>query len=109
MRFAKSTFRCFAMLFFVLLAVPLYARTVRGVVTDGQGKPVARAAVRLKNSVTLRIRSVRTGANGIYRFTGLNPAMDYELRASGKGRSSGWVVLSRFTEGDERVVDLELK
>jgi len=109
MGYAQSAFRCTAIFLFALLAIPLHARTVHGVVTDGQGKPVAKAAVRLKNSVTLRIRSVRTGANGTYRFTGLNPAMDYELRASGKGRSSGWVVLSRFTEGDERVVDLELK
>jgi hypothetical protein len=35
--------------------------------------------------------------------------MDYELRAAYKGLSSGWVSLSRFDEGDERTVDLQLK
>ena len=109
MQLTNTILRCTAILAFALLAIPLQARSVRGVVTDSQGKPVAKAAVRLKNSVTLRIRSVRTGADGRYRFTGLNPAMDYELRASSQGQSSDWVVVSRFDEGDERVVDLEVK
>ena len=94
---------------FALLALPLCGRTVRGVVTDNTGKPVVSASVRLKNRATLRIRSASTGADGVYRFTGLNPRMDYELRAAYKGLSSGWVSLSRFDEGDERTVDLQLK
>jgi hypothetical protein len=82
---------------------------VRSTVTDEHGKPVARAAVRLKNAITLRIRSARTLKDGTYRFTRLDPRMDYELRASHQGRSSGWVTLSRFDEGDKPVVDLRLE
>jgi len=93
----------------ILFAMPVYARTVRGVVTDNAGKPVAKASVRLKNRATLRIRSARSGADGVYRFNGLNPSMDYELRAAHKRLSSGWVSLSRFDEGKERTVDLQLK
>jgi hypothetical protein len=93
----------------MLIAVPAFGRTVRGVVRDNNGKAVSGAAVRLKNSVTLRIRSARTYKDGTYRFSGLDPRMDYELRASHRGRSSGWVRLSRFDEGDERVIDLSLE
>ena len=76
---------------------------------DNAGKPVAKASVRLKNRATLRVRSARTGADGVYRFAGLNPRMDYELRATYKGLSSDWVSLSRFDEGDERTIDLRLR
>jgi len=109
MRFTQPHFGPRAILLFALLALPLYCRIVGGVVTGGGGKPVARAVVRLKNSVTLKMRSVRTGADGVYRFSGLNPALDYELRASGEGKSSGWVRLTRFDEGKERTVNLVLK
>lgn len=100
---------CRAVLCLTLIAVPASGRTVRGTVTDAGGKPVAGAAVRLKNFVTLRIKSARSSQDGTYRFTGLDPRMDYELRASSKGKSSGWIRLSRFDEGDERIVDLQLK
>jgi hypothetical protein len=93
----------------LLIAAPAFSRTVRGVVTDGRGRPVARAAVRLKNSITLKIRSQVTDQNGEYSFGGLNPRMDYDLLASYKGKSSGWVHLSRYDEGAERVVNLRLK
>jgi hypothetical protein len=92
-----------------LVAVPAFGRAVKGVVTDGGGQPVAGASVRLKNLVTLKIRSQITDRSGSYRFTGLNARMDYELRASHKDKSSEWVILSRFDEGAERVVDLKLK
>ena len=98
-----------AFLCVALIVAPAFGRTVRGVVTDQEGRPVARSAVRLKNAVTLRIRSQIANKDGMYRFTGLNSRMDYELRASYKGKSSGWVRLSRFDEGAERVVDLRLK
>ncbi len=93
----------------ILFAMPVFARSVRGVVMDNAGKPVTKASVRLKNRATLRVRSARTGADGVYRLTGLNPRMDYELRAAYKGLSSGWVSLSRFDEGDERTIDLRLR
>jgi C-terminal processing protease CtpA/Prc len=98
-----------ALLCVVLIAVPAFGRTVRGQVTDKEGRAVPRAAVRLKNLVTLRIRSQITGKDGTYTFTRLDPRMDYELAASHKGKSSGWVRLSRFDEGDERVADLRLE
>ena len=106
---SRTTLRCLTILGILLLAVPLLARTVHGTVTDRAGKPAAGAAVRLKNSESLRIRSARTGPDGTYRFGGLDPRVDYELRASHQGRSSEWVRLSRFSEGEERRVDLQLR
>jgi hypothetical protein len=100
---------CRVLLCVTLVAAPALARTVTGVVTDSDGRPVARAAVRLKNSVTLRIRSQVTDKDGTYRFARLNSQMDYELQASHKKQSSRWVRLSRFDEGDERVIDLRLE
>ena len=105
----RPLLRCLAIAVVLLVAMPVFARTVRGTVTDRNGKAVSGAAVRLKNSVTLRIRSARSRNDGTYRFSGLDPRMDYELRASHQGRSSAWVRLSKFDEGDERVVDLPLK
>jgi hypothetical protein len=109
MRLFSISNACRIILCFALIVTPLLGRSVRGTVTDSGGKPVAGAAVRLKNSVTLRIRSARTRDDGTYRFAGLNTQVDYELRASNKGRSSGWVRVSQFDEGAERVVDLQLK
>ena len=106
--FPKSS-ACRVIFCFALIVTPLMGRTVRGTVTDSGGKPVVGAAVRLKNAETLRIRSARTGDDGTYRFAGLNPQVDYELRASHKGRSSGWIRVSQFDEGAERIVDLQLK
>lgn len=93
----------------LLSTASLYCRTVHGVVKDDNDSPVVAAVVRLKNTTTLRIRSYRTRKGGLYRFSGLDPDMDYELRATHKGRSSGWVSLSRFSEGAERVIDLTVK
>jgi hypothetical protein len=100
---------CRAFFCIVLIAAPAFSRTVRGIVTDSNGRPVARAPVRLKNSITLKIRSQVTDKDGAYSFAGLNPRMDYDLLASHKGKSSGWVHLSRYDEGAERVVNLRLK
>ena len=100
---------CRAFFCIVLIAAPAFSRTVRGVVTDSSGRPVADAPVRLKNSLTLKIRSQVTDKDGVYRFGGLNPRIDYDLLASYKGKSSGWVHLSRYDEGAERLVNLRLK
>lgn len=103
------TVACRALLCVALIAAPTFGRTVYGVVTGQEGRPIPRAAVRLKNAVTLRIRSQITDKDGKYRFTRLDRRMDYELRASYKGKSSGWVRLSRFDEGEERIMDLRVE
>lgn len=100
---------CRSLLCILLVSSDVVARAVHGVVSDDQHRPVAGAVVRLKNTTTLRVRSYRTRKAGIYRFRGLNPNMDYELRASTDGRSSGWVYLSRFDEGADRKLDLTVK
>lgn len=82
---------------------------VTGTVTDNQDRPIENAAVRLENRATLRIRSAKTNSKGNYFFHSLNSRTDYKVRASFQGRSSGWADLSRFNEGEKKVVDLKIR
>lgn len=63
-------------------------RTVRGLVTDKAEKPLPNAVVFLKNSRTNVVISHFTGADGTYRFTGLDPNADYEIYAESGGEKS---------------------
>jgi hypothetical protein len=84
-------------------------RTVTGVVTDHNGKPASGAVVLLKNSKTLQVRSYRTKEDGVYKFFGLSPNDDFELRAQLNGVSSGSKTLSQFDGRKETKIDLKLK
>lgn len=84
-------------------------RTVTGVVTDRNGKPVSGAVVLLKNNKTLQVRSYRTKDDGVYKFFGLSLNDDFELRAQFKGVSSGSKTLSQFDSRKETKIDLKLK
>lgn len=82
-------------------------RIVQGKVYDSDGTAVNGAAVQLKNAATLSIRSYLTGKDGRYRFIGLLPDHEYELRASFEGHWSPSEAVSRFDSRD--VVEMDLK
>lgn len=84
-------------------------RTVTGVVNDHDGKPASGAVVLLKNNKTLQVRSYRTKDDGVYKFVGLSPNDNYELRAQLNGVSSGSKTLSQFDGRKETKIDLKLK
>jgi hypothetical protein len=84
-------------------------RTVQGLVTDAQDKPVAGAVVQLKNSKTLQVRSFITQDRGTYLFHGLDPNIDYSLRAEYQGASSADRTLSSFDTRREPVVNLKIE
>lgn len=84
-------------------------RTVTGVVSDHTGKPASGAVVLLKNNKTLQVRSYRTKDDGLYKFFGLSPNDDYELRAQLNGVSSASKTLSQFDGRKETKIDLKLK
>lgn len=70
-------------------------RSVLGVVTDKSDKPVANAIVFLKNLRTNLVISHFSDAQGNYRFSGLDPNADYELRAEfGEERSASRTISS---------------
>ena len=83
-------------------------RAVWGVVTDNSSKPIAGAAVKLSNRVTLSIRSFITQADGKYRFGGLHPDMDYTVRAQKGGFRTKTQRLSHFDSRKVIQVDIRL-
>jgi protocatechuate 3,4-dioxygenase beta subunit len=83
-------------------------RSVQGVVTDANDRPVEGAVVQLKDTKTLQIRSFITKADGTYHFHGLNPNVDYELKAEYQGTFSPTKTLSSFDSKKVAVVNLKL-
>jgi hypothetical protein len=84
-------------------------RSVKGVVSDRDGKPASRAVVLLKDAKTLQVRSFVTQEDGAYRFHGLSTNDEYELRAQLNGVSSSSKTLSAFDNRKEATIDLKLK
>jgi protocatechuate 3,4-dioxygenase beta subunit len=99
-------------LLFTLVLVPGLAgaqrRLVSGTVLDRAGQPVEGAAVKLKNTITLRVRSYITQQDGRYRFYGLHPEMDYSIRARRDGQSSKSRDITRFETKQSIRIDLRL-
>jgi len=97
-----------AMLVPMPAATALRGRTVRGKVCDSSGAVVKGAAVQLKNTSTLSIRSYLTRNDGSYRFVGLSLNLDYDLRASFGGHWSSTGTVSRFDSREAVEVDLTI-
>jgi len=83
-------------------------RSVQGIVTDADDKPVNGAIVQLKNTKTLQIRSFITKDEGAYFFNGLSPNVDYELKAEHDGVSGPTKTLSSFDSRKKVVLNLKL-
>jgi hypothetical protein len=83
-------------------------RSVQGTVADAGDKPVDGAVVQLKDTKTLSIISYITKDGGVYHFHGLNPNVDYELKAEYQGASSGSKRLSSFDTRKAAIVNLKL-
>lgn len=83
-------------------------RSVQGRVTDQAGTPLKGAVVRIKNTWSLRVRSYIVQGDGVYRFRGLVPGVDYELKARYLGATSRKKRLDRFDSRGEVVIDLEI-
>jgi protocatechuate 3,4-dioxygenase beta subunit len=83
-------------------------RMVQGEVTDPQDNPLTGAVVQLKNSKTLQVRSFITQANGTYQFHGLDPNVDYTLKADYQGASSPWKTLSSFDSRKQPTMNLKI-
>jgi protocatechuate 3,4-dioxygenase beta subunit len=83
-------------------------RMVQGLVTDEQGNSLVGAVVQLKNSKTLQVRSFITQANGTYQFHGLDPNVDYLLKADHQDASSPWKTLSSFDSRKQATINLKV-
>ena len=75
---------------------------------DSEGKPVPKAIVQLKNVRTQQIRSFIAQDKGDFFFGGLNPDVDYEIRAEADGFSSSTRTLSAYDGRKALIVTLKL-
>ena len=83
-------------------------RTVRGTVVDKDENPMASAIVHLKNVRTMAVRTYITDSAGTFRFSGLDPNVDYELHAENDTLTSSTRTISSFDTRKEVVVPLKI-
>jgi hypothetical protein len=84
-------------------------RMVQGAVLDAQENPVVGAVVQLKNSKTLQVRSFITQDKGLYQFHGLDPNVDYTLKAQSPAGVSAERTLSSFDSRKQPVLNLKIE
>lgn len=83
-------------------------KTVRGLVTDKSESPIASSVVFLKNTRSNAIRSYISDDAGNYRFSGLDPNIDYEIHAEKDGAKSPTRTISSFDSKKEIVLNLKI-
>ncbi len=83
-------------------------RTVRGTVVDRDENPVPAGVVFLKNLKTQAVRTHIAEKDGGYRFSGLDPNVDYEVHAESEEMASAKRTISSFDSRKEIVVTLKL-
>jgi hypothetical protein len=83
-------------------------RSVRGVVSDKAEKPIQNSVVFLKNLRTNVVMSHFTDEEGTYRFTGLDPNVDYEVHAEFEGQTSNTRTLTSLDSRKEITVNLKV-
>ena len=83
-------------------------RMVKGIVTDAQENPLFKAVVQLKNTKTLQVKSFITDEKGNYRFQGLDPDLDYELKAEYGTTTSGPRKVTSFDSRREVIINFKL-
>lgn len=102
-----------ALFLLVLVLLPGWAqqselRTVRGAVLDKAENPVASAVVYLKNVRTLAVKTYISDRSGDYRFSGLDPNVDYEVHAESESMTSNTRTVSSFDSRKDIVISLKL-
>jgi len=81
--------------------------SIKGMVLDANGKPVAAAAVTCQSSAGIRPRVVHTDTKGHFAVTGLKQD-SYDLRATSKGAYSDWEKNLPLRNGQTKEVTLRL-
>ena len=82
-------------------------RTVHGVILDKSENPVPNAVVFLKNVRNNAVRSSIADTEGNYRFSGLDPNVDYEVHAEKDDAKSVTRTVSSFD--GRKDINLNLK
>jgi len=82
-------------------------RTVHGMVLDKNQDPVASSIVYLLNTKTQDVRTYIADAKGQYRFSGLDPNIDYVIHAEHGDMTSSTQTVSSFDS--RRDIEIVLK
>lgn len=82
-------------------------RTVHGSVIDKEENPVASSVVYLKNVKTQGVKTYIANDTGEYRFSGLDPNVDYEIHAEHNDLTSSVRTISSYDS--RRDINLPLK
>ena len=82
-------------------------RTVHGSVIDKEENPVASSVVYLKNLKTQGVKTYIANDTGEYRFSGLDPNVDYEIHAEHDDLTSSIRTISSYDS--RRDINLPLK
>jgi hypothetical protein len=82
-------------------------RTVHGLVGDKDEDPVPASVVYLLNVKTQAVRTSFADEKGLYRFSGLDPNVDYEIHAEHDDMTSSTRTISSFDS--RRDIEVNLK
>lgn len=82
-------------------------RTVHGVVEDKDENPLPASVVYLLNVKTQAVRTSFADEKGLYRFSGLDPNVDYEIHAEHEDMTSSTRTISSFDS--RRDIEITLK
>ena len=82
-------------------------RTVHGLVEDKDENPVPSSVVYLLNVKTQAVRTSFADEKGLYRFSGLDPNVDYEIHAKHEDMTSSTRTISSFDS--RRDIEITLK
>ena len=85
----------------------LQLRVVRGTVLDKDENPAPSAIVYLKNVKSQAVKTYISDDKGQYRFSGLDPNVDYEIHAEQKDLISPTRTVSSFDSRSD--IDMPLK
>jgi len=83
-------------------------RTAHGLVTDKSETPIPTAVVFLRNTRTNAVKSYIADEAGNYRFSGLDPNVDYEIHAEKDGAKSPTRQVSSFDSRKDIVLNLKI-
>jgi hypothetical protein len=83
-------------------------RTVHGIVVDKDDNPVSSSVVYLLNVKTQAVKTYIADDSGNYRFSGLDPNVDYEVHAEHKDMRSSTRTVSSYDSRRDIEVTLKL-
>jgi hypothetical protein len=83
-------------------------RTVHGIVLDSKESSVPSSVIYLMNVRTQAIKTYIADASGNYRFSGLDPNVDYEIHAEYDDMTSSTRTISSFDSNRDIEIVLKL-